>query len=194
MQRNPFDVFLQFLSWESRKYKNLTILGASIVIAFSLSRYEPFRMFLLGLNETGYIGAFIAGILFVSTFTVGIGAVMLLTFAEQMNPVLLALVAGCGGAVGDLTIFRFVKDNLVEEIKPLYEALGGNHLTNVLHTKYFGWTLPVIGAVIIASPLPDEVGISLMGISRMNTLRFLLLSFILNTTGIFLIIVSSTVF
>lgn len=191
---NPLDTIAHSLSWESWKYKNLTIFAVSLTLAFFLSRYEPFRMFLLGLGETGYIGAFIAGCLFVSTFTVWIGAIILFTLAEQMNPILLALVAGCGGVVGDLTIFRFVKDKLVEEITPLYNALGGNHLTHVLHTKYFGWTLPVIGAIIIASPLPDELGVSLMGISKMSTFRFLLLSFILNTTGIFLIIVSSTVF
>jgi len=39
----------------------------------------------------------------------------------------------------------------------------------VLYLKYLSWSLPVIGAVIIASPFPDELGISLMGFSKMKT-------------------------
>lgn len=175
------------------RYKNLTLLCVSLVIAFLLSRYEPFHMFLLNLGNLGYIGAFIAGILFVSTFTVATGAVILLTLAERLSPTEIGIIAGAGAVIGDFIIFRFIKDNLFEEITPLYNRLGGTHLTTVLHTKYFTWTLPVIGALIIASPLPDEAGVSLMGISKMKTYQFLVLSFILNAAGIFLVISASLV-
>lgn len=174
-----------------RKYKNLTFLFLSLGIALLLSQYEPFHMFLLNLGNLGYIGAFIAGILFVSTFTVATGAVILLVLAETLSPIEIGIIAGAGAVIGDLTIFRFIKENLLEEIKPLYNRLGGAHLSAVLHTKYFTWTLPVIGALIIASPLPDEIGVSLMGISKMKTYQFLVLSFILNVVGIFLVISTS---
>ncbi|MDO8658949.1 MAG: hypothetical protein Q7K55_09495, partial [Candidatus Levybacteria bacterium] len=82
---------------------------------------------------------------------------------------------------------------LLEEITPFYNRLGGTHIAAVLHTKYFSWTLPVIGAIIIASPLPDEIGVSLISISKMKTYRFLLLSFILNSIGIFSIVSISSV-
>ena len=51
--------------------------------------------------------------------------------------------------------------------------------------------LPVIGAIIIASPLPDELGVSLMGMSQMKASRFILLSYILNSIGIFLVVSAS---
>jgi hypothetical protein len=53
--------------------------------------------------------------------------------------------------------------------------------------------LPVIGAIIIASPLPDEVGISLMGLSKISTPKFIFISYILNSIGLFLIISASVV-
>jgi len=56
-----------------------------------------------------------------------------------------------------------------------------------------GWTLPVIGAIIIASPFPDEIGVSLVGISKIKTYQFLLVSFILNAIGIFLVVSASAV-
>lgn len=179
--------------WKSFRYKNLTLLVVSILFAFLLSHYEPFHVFLLNLGNLGYIGAFIAGILFVSTFTVATGAVILLVLAEKLSPIEIGIIAGLGAVVGDLIIFRFIKDNLLEEIIPFYNHFGGTHITAVLHSKYFSWTLPVIGALIIASPLPDEVGVSLMGISKMTTNKFIVISFLLNAIGIFLVVSASSI-
>lgn len=177
----------------SRRYKNLTFFAIALIFAFFLSRHEGFHIFLLNLGNLGYIGAFFAGILFVSIFTVATGAVILLVLAERLSPVEIGIIAGLGAVLGDFTIFRFVKDRLLEEITPIYNHLGGRHITALLHTKYFSWTLPVIGAIIIASPFPDEIGISLMGISKMKTYQFLIISFILNAIGIFIVVSASLI-
>ncbi|OGY08084.1 MAG: hypothetical protein A2782_03665 [Candidatus Blackburnbacteria bacterium RIFCSPHIGHO2_01_FULL_43_15b] len=179
--------------WRSFRYKNLTLFVISVLFAVLLSRFEPFHAFLLNLGSLGYFGAFLAGILFVSTFTVATGVVILLVLAKQLSPIEIGLVAGFGAVVGDFTIFRFIKDNLLEEITPFYNRFGGNHITTVLHSKYFSWTLPVIGAIVIASPFPDEIGVSLMSIARMKTYQFLILSFILNAVGIFFVVSASTI-
>lgn len=171
----------------------LTIFILSVISAIILFRFEPFHIFLLNLKNFGYIGAFLAGMLFVSTFTVSTGAVILLVLSEKLSPIEIGIIAGLGAVVGDLTIFRFVKDNLTQEITPLYNRLGGTHVTAVLHSKYFSWTLPVIGAIIIASPFPDEIGVSLMGIAKMETYKFIIISFILNAIGIFLVVSASLV-
>ncbi|OGH21373.1 MAG: hypothetical protein A2958_01050 [Candidatus Levybacteria bacterium RIFCSPLOWO2_01_FULL_38_13] len=179
--------------WQHLKYKNLSLLGVSLIIAVILFRLESFHQFLLGLGDLGYIGAFIAGILFVSTFTVATGGVILLVLSEKLSPVEIGIFAGLGAVLGDFTIFRFVRDNLAGELKAIYNHIDhNNHLVRILHTKYFSWTFPVFGAIIIASPLPDEIGVSLMGISRMKTYKFLILSFILNASGIFLVISASS--
>ena len=180
--------------WKAWKYKNLTFLLISIIIAFFLSRHEPFHSFLLNLGAFGYIGAFIAGILFVSTFTVATGVVILLILAQNLSPIEIGIIAGLGAVVGDFTIFRFIKDNLEKELELIYDHIDGDHhFKKVLHTKYFSWTLPVIGAIIIASPFPDEIGVSLMGISKMKTYQFILISFLLNAIGIFLVVSASAV-
>lgn len=179
--------------WNSLRYKNLTLFALSLVFAFILSRFEAFHTFLLSLGSLGYLGAFIAGILFVSTFTVATGAVILLVLAERMSPLEIGIIAGLGAVIGDFTIFRIIKDNLMQELTAIYDHIDGDHhFTKVLRSKYFSWTLPVLGALIIASPLPDEVGVSLMGISKMKTYQFLFVSFILNAIGIFLIVSAST--
>lgn len=176
------------------KYKNLTFLFFSLVLAYVALRNEILHGYLLHLGNFGYIGAFLAGILFVSTFTVATGAIILLVLAETLSPIEIGLIAGLGAVVGDFVIFRFVKDDLVREIKQIYNIFDKrHHFKKVLHSKYFSWTLPVVGAIIIASPLPDEIGVSLMGISKLKTYQFLLVSFILNAVGIFLVVSASFV-
>lgn len=175
------------------KYKNLTILGIGLLLAAFLYKFELFHSLLLALGSLGYIGAFFAGMLFVSSFTVATGMVILLVLAEQLIPLEIAVLAGIGAVVGDLFIFHFVKDGLISEIQPIFERFGGKHIQTLLHTKYFSWSLPLIGALIIASPLPDEIGVSLMGISKMSTVKFLIVSFMLNSIGIFFIVSASLV-
>lgn len=174
------------------KYKNLTIVFFSIVLTVVLYKNEDFHSFLLHLGNLGYIGAFIAGIFFVWTFTAATSALILLILAETLSAIEIGLIAGLGAVVGDLLIFHLVKDNLAGEIEDIYNHVDHKkHLKNLFHSKYFNWMLPVLGAVIIASPFPDEVGVSLMGISKMSTAKFSILSYALNSIGIFLIILAS---
>lgn len=176
------------------RYKNLTIVFLGVVIAIFLSKNEIFHSFLAHLGNFGYFGAFIAGILFVSTFTVATSALVLSTLTEMLSPIEIGLIAGLGAVVGDMLIFNLIKDDLADEIGEIYNQMDRkHHLGKLFHSKYFNWSLPVLGAIIIASPLPDELGISLINLSNMTRLKFILISYILNSIGIFLI-VSSSVF
>jgi len=171
------------------RYKNITFLLVSLVITYLLFRTETIHGSLLQLGDWGYIGALLAGVMFVSTFTVAVGSVILLILAEQYPIVDIAVLAGLGAVIGDLTIFRYVRaGGLLKEIKLFTKHLGGGRVRHLFRTRYFAWTLPVVGALIIASPLPDEVGVSLLGISRMKMYKFLILSFILNSFGIMLVL------
>ncbi|MCL4374781.1 hypothetical protein M1523_02875 [Patescibacteria group bacterium] len=180
--------------WHRYRYKNLTYLGCGLLIALILLSLPQFRTVMEKLGGLGYVGAFFGGMLFVSTFTVSIGTVILLLLAETLNPMEIGLIAGLGAVFSDYTIFHYIRNRgLVDEIKHFFEYFGGDKISHLLHTKYFSWTLPVLGALIIASPLPDELGVSLMGISRLKPYQFLLLSFILNSIGIFLVVSAAVV-
>lgn len=169
---------------KSAKRKNLLVLFLTVGLAFWLSRQGFFQEAVLALGNFGIIGAFLAGILFASSFTISFSIAALLALAKVWPPLLIAPVAGAGAVIGDLLVFRLVRDELVSDLEWMYKELGGGHLTKLLHTRYFLWTLPIIGALIIALPFPDEVGITLLGITAMSTRRFVTASFILNTVGI----------
>ncbi len=175
------------------KYLNLILLIVGIVFAIWLARFEPLHQFFLSNQLLSYLGVILAGFLFVVSFTAPTGAVLLLLLAEKFNAVEIGIVAAFGAMLADYIIFKFVRDTLIEEVQPVYEKFGGNHLTKLLHTRYFRWSLPLIGALIIALPLPDEIGVSLLGLSKISTTRFLIISFVLNAIGIALIVAASAI-
>jgi len=56
------------------------------------------------------------------------------------------------------------------------------------HTK---WILVLAGAIFISSPLPDEIGLALMGISRYNRGKILTICFALNFAGAYAVILAA---
>ena len=82
--------------------------------------------------------------------------------------------------VYDLLIFAFVRRTTSQ---PFFAKLRARFFGR----PAFSWTFAALGALVIASPLPDELGSSLFAISNMPQKYFLPLSFFLNGFGIFLI-------
>lgn len=167
------------------KHKNLLFFLLGITLAYF------FRDLLGSLGGLGYLGAVIGGMMFASTFTVATGGLILLTLAKTMSPIFLIIFGALGAAATDFLIFHFVRDAVVSEVTPIYDRITGSHLKKILHTRYFAWTLPVLGAFFIASPLPDELGISLLGLEQITTRKFILISLVSHTVGMSLLVIGS---
>lgn len=175
-------------TYKTWRYKNTFILIVSLFAIFLFINTSVAKGLLSSISKLGYFGVFISGVFFVSTFTVVPSGLILFELAKSYNPFLVTIFAGIGAVLGDYLIFRFLKDGVFEEIKPVFMKLGGNSMKRIISTPYFAWLAPVIGAAIIALPiLPNEIGIGLMGISKMKNWQFLILSFVLNSSGIFVI-------
>lgn len=178
--------------WQKWKFKNLTFFIISIFVAFFIAQSDEFYSFLHHIGQFEYLGAFVGGMLYVSTFTVATGAVILIFLSDTMPLWQLTLVASLGSIFGDFVIFKFVKDKLSVELELIYDQIDEkHHIAKLIHTKYFSWTLPVIGSAIIASPFPDELGVSLLGISKISTLRFMILTSFLDFVGIFALVAAA---
>ncbi len=183
-----------YQKWKHWHYHNTFFLVLSVIVFILLADSPEIKNTISWIGNLGYIGAFLAGILFVSIYTVAPASVLLFYLADTLNPLGIALSAGLGGMAGDYLIFRFLKDRVFDEIKPLLTNHGGKQLIRLFHTPYFAWVVPIIGATIIASPLPDEVGLGILGLSKIKAWQFLALTFLLNSVGIFLIISASKFF
>jgi len=133
------------------KYRNTTLLVLSLIALFFLADTAVAHALIKQIGSYGYFGALITGIFFVSTFTVAPASIVLFHLAQDFNPFLIALCAGAGGVIGDLLIFRFLRDGVFEEIQPFLKRFKGSYLHALIRTRYFIWLAPVVGAVIIAS-------------------------------------------
>lgn len=173
--------------WKKWKYPYLTAVLISILIAIILGQNQAFRNWLLHLGSLEYLGALFVGMLFVSSFTVAISVVVIGIMAQNISPMALGLIGGVGAVMGDYLVFKLVRSHLKEELALLFGKQGTSYIKAVLRSKYIAWTLPIIGIAIIASPLPDELGVSLLGISKMSEARFILISYLSNAIGILMI-------
>jgi uncharacterized membrane protein YdjX (TVP38/TMEM64 family) len=174
--------------YKNWRFRNTVGLFIGLVLFFFFLDHPIVVKAISSVGSLGYLGAFLAGVFFVSTFTVIPSTVVLFYIASNMNPWAGALSAGFGAVIGDFLIFSFLKDGVFEEIKPVFKRVTGERLQKLFETPYFSWFSMVLGALIIASPLPDETGLALLGLSKIKRWQFFLLSFVLNTLGIAAII------
>lgn len=167
--------------------RDLGIIVLSIIIAVILAKTGILKDLLTSTQEWEIFGSLLAGIFFVSVFTVAPAAVVLVEIAQSNSILLVAFWGGVGALIGDLLIFRFIKDNLTEDISYLMKGTKQGRFIKILHLKFFKWLIPFLGALIVASPLPDEIGLAMMGLSKMKTSLFIPISFSLNFLGILII-------
>lgn len=174
------------------QYKNTGYLIASLVVFFALLKYPAVTDFFTLLGSFGYLGAFLAGLLGVSVFTVAPAAVILFDVAQTLDPFYVAIVAAAGAALGDYVVLRIISATIFQELEPLVRFFGGSLVKTLFRSQYFQWLLPFVGAFIIAAPvLPDELGVSILGLAKLPRWRFFLVAFLLNAFGIFLIVAAA---
>lgn len=164
----------------------------SILLGIIILRSETLHAVILHLGSLDYIGAFLAGAFWVTSFTVIPSSAVLLILADAVNPIFLALTAGFGAMIGDYIIYRFFRaetDNVSKEV-----TKNHHFIKKLTKFKSIRWLAIIVGAFIIASPLPDELGIALLGITKIEPKKFLPLSFALNSLGIFIVVTLGRIF
>lgn len=158
----------------------------SILFAVYLAKTDVLIRLLSTTAETELVGTFIAGLFFTSIFTTAPAIATLGELAQSYSLFQVAFLGAIGAVMGDLLIFRFVKDRFSVHLLELFRG-GGQRFKKLLRLKLFRLFTFVLGGFIIASPLPDELGVSLMGFSKMKMSLFIPLAFLFNFLGIVLV-------
>lgn len=175
------------------QYPKLLALLICMALAYVLFRANLFKESAAILNSHGYISIFLAGFLFAYGFTAPFAVGFFISLAPQVNVFIAAALAGAGALSADLIIFQFIRTSFQNEFDRLkltrvfqkIRALFENHFSNKLK-KYLLWS---IAGFLIASPLPDEFGVSLVsGFTNLDKKIFIAISYLLNTLGILVIL------
>jgi hypothetical protein len=167
--------------------RDLGVIALSITVAVILAKTGALESLLISTQDLKVFSNLLAGIFFVSIFTIAPASAVLIEIAKVNSAWTVALFGGIGALIGDLLIFHFVKDNLTKDINWLMGKTKQKRIVSIFRLKLFRWLVPFVGALIVASPLPDEVGLAMMGLSKMKTKIFVPISFTLNFLGILII-------
>src|SRR3990167_3085545 len=101
---------------------DMAIVILSILIAIILAKTGNLESLITSTQEVRFIGSFIAGILFVSVFTVAPATIALGEIAQSNSVIAVAFIGGLGALIGDLLIFRFVKDRVSQHFSYLIKV------------------------------------------------------------------------
>ncbi|MDO8468983.1 MAG: hypothetical protein Q7S29_04470 [Candidatus Peribacter sp.] len=180
------------------RYPKLTILLGTFVAAYFLHEVRVFDQFIQLFGGHGYWTMLVAGLTYSFGFTAAFGTALIVELSPSVDPVLGAIVGGLGAAFTDIGIFSLVRSSMfsdeIGQLKASRIVLRiRESLRNSIPSKRMRHVLLWISAgIIIASPLPDEFGVTLVSaISPLRLRWFPLLCLVLNTLGI-LIVLSGT--
>ncbi len=177
-----------------RRYPKFLTLGLTFVAAFVLYRMGMFQKFETALNGGGILTFFLAGALWSFGFTSAFGLALLVAAAHENNPLLGALIGALGAVLVDMSIFSFVRFSFEEELKLIRGTRAFLYLHSILHRetvserlrRYLLWS---IAGFVIASPLPDELGVTLLSsLTEIKPKKFAVLCYLLNAAGILVIL------
>lgn len=175
------------------KYPKILGLFLAIVVAYVLFNDPKIADYISHLGNWGYIGVFIAGILFSFGFTAPFAVGFFLNLSPN-NILLAGIIGGLGALTADVMIFKMIKFSFEDEFLKIKKTKTLKKITEFIRTK-IGYKIEiymlyVFAGIVIASPLPDEIGvIMLAGITKIKIMTLTIISFILNTIGITILII-----
>lgn len=170
-----------------RLWKDGVIIVASVIVAVLIMQSGVLDRYILGSDGLYVLNSFVSGLFFTSAFTTAPAIVVLGKLGATHSPLIVALVGGLGALIGDLLIFSFIKSHITDDLMYFLKHSKSGESRRIAHLfkyRFFRWSLGFLGALIIASPIPDEVGLALMGVSRISIGKFALVSFVFNALGI----------
>lgn len=167
---------------------DLVIIAVGIIIALVLVRIGFIDSLINSVKEYNIIACFLAGIFFTSAFTLAPASVALARLAEYVPVHSVALWGGLGALCGDLILFFFIRDRFYNDLVKAIKPSMRHHIFRSFHLGFLKWISPLVGALIIASPLPDELGIALLGVSKIKLSFLIPISLFMNILGIYLLL------
>ncbi|MDO8579552.1 MAG: hypothetical protein Q7R72_01625 [bacterium] len=170
-----------------RLFRDGIIVVISVLVAWALAESPFIDRFIFSLDGFYILNSFVVGLFFTSAFTTAPAIVFIAKLAHIYPPYVLALVGGLGALVGDFIIFNFIKGHISEDVSYLFSKAKSKRIKHLFEFRFVRWSMAFLGALIIASPFPDELGLTLMGLSKISPMRFALISYTFNTIGIFVI-------
>ncbi len=174
--------------------EDMFLLAISLLVAVFLAVSGAVPLALSFFGHLDIMAVLIAGFFSASTFTIAPASVAIAELAETVPTWTVIFVGAAGAVVGDLVLFYIIKDHFIGDIIKLLSKHRNKTLEHIVGSTLFHRIMPLIGALIIASPLPDELGLAMMGVSKTNRATLILISYTMNVVCVATIVGISKLF
>jgi hypothetical protein len=166
---------------------DLIILVISIFLAYLLVQNGTLESFISKVEPVRFLAEFVGGILFTSFLTTPFSIALFYVLSESVHPLQVALVGALGACLGDMLIVAIFRNSFFDDFKTIERTLKLKRVFHFFHHSHFNHLAPFIGMLIIASPFPDELGLMMLGASKLKTVQLFILTYIFNAAGIYFI-------
>lgn len=175
------------------KYPKLVLLALSFFIAYELFLFVNTDHVNRLIISLGYAGTFIAGVLFSYGFTAAPATALFMFFGQHQVWWVAALVGAAGSVAGNLLIFHIIRYSVADELRQLERTRSVRRFERAVPRKLKHFIVPVLAGFIMASPLPDELALSLFALARhISHHELIIVSYILHFLGISALIALGT--
>jgi uncharacterized membrane protein YdjX (TVP38/TMEM64 family) len=165
------------------------LLILTFVIAYFLFANRSYPALETAILDQGYLGSFLAGLIYAYAFTAAPATFILLMLGREQSLIFASLIAGVGALISDLLIFHFIKRGFSDEVHMMSEEKLVKRVNGIIPDFIRKYVYLILASVLIASPLPTELGVTLMAsATAVSSRRFAIIAYILHTTGIFIIL------
>lgn len=173
-------------------YPKLSLFMLGVVCAYVFFKVPHPEALTQYIQSTGYIGIFIVGLFYSLGFLAPFAVGVFLSITYQ-NVLLASIIGALGSLVTDMILFLFSQHSLRKEIHQIEHShpLAKFHkfIKRNVSNHFQRVSLFIIAAVFIASPLPDEIGVTMLaGINALHKKTFMILSFLLHVLGLYALI------
>lgn len=136
---------------------------------------------------------FLTGMLYTTFLTSPIAVVFLVLLSVDNDPLVIAIVGGLGSVFVDLFLLKIIRNFYKKVSRKIFGNSSNSEakrITKTIKRSLGGVLNPVVivlGSIIIASPLPDELGLAILGLSSLSSAKIVFISFAFNALGIYTI-------
>jgi uncharacterized membrane protein YdjX (TVP38/TMEM64 family) len=166
------------------------LLALTFLAAYFLFTARDLFIFRESLAQLGYAGSFLCGMAYSYGFTSGPSTAVLLIISKEQNVIIASLIGGAGALISDMIIFKFVRHSLRDEVERLAESSVIKKISATTPRLVKKYVFSALAIFVIASPLPDEVGVSMLAAcTTIKVNKFSVVSYALNTLGILSVLI-----
>ena len=174
------------------KYPKIAVLSIFIILSYYIFKNPDVSGFISSLGALSYLGTFIAGIFFAFGFSSPLSAGFFIVL-NPSNLWLAGITGGLGALFGDLIIFNLIRFSFQGEFNRLKKSgiirKFDGFVDYEIGKKIRIYLMYIFAGFLIASPLPDEIGIIMLaGLTRIKQKILAVLSFVLNSVGILILL------